>query len=99
MIMPKPKGEFPVSVALGTVAGAVTKHASKTGPIGVRIGSAVGATLATGGTVGAAMSAGAAPVAAAVAAGTAGVVAAAPFVIGAALIGGAIWGVSKLLED
>ena len=92
--------ERPLAQAgIGAAIGALSKHAMTSGPMAGQVGSTIGATLATGGTVTAALAAGAVPVTAAVAAGTAAAVAAAPFVLGAAAIGGVIWGISKLLED
>ena len=91
-----------IKFGVGVAAGAYSKHASSNGPLVGQVGSAIGATLATGGTIGAALSAGAgtitASAVAATAATSAAVIAAVPFVAAAAAIGGGIWGIIPLRQ-
>jgi hypothetical protein len=92
-----------IGAGMGATVGAITKHAVTKGPMSAQVGSAIGATLATGGTVAAALGAGAGTVTAAATAATvatsAAVVAAAPFVAAAAAVGGGVWLLSKLFDD
>jgi hypothetical protein len=90
--------------AAGAALGAVTQHASKPGsggqnPIALQIGSAMGAAAAGGAGVGGTLAAGAGVVTAKVAAGVALATAAAPFVVGAALIGAVGFGIFKLFDS
>lgn len=89
---------------MGALAGAVSKHALTPKschpvPVAAQITSAMGAAASNGAGVSGAMAAGGAVVLAKAAAVTAAATAAAPFVLGAAAIGGAIWGLSKLFES
>ncbi len=91
--------EQAAAAGIGLALGAATKHVATRGPTAAQIGSAVGATLATGGGIGAAASAGVGVVGVKVAAVTALAEGAAPLLAGAALVGGAVWGISKLFKD
>lgn len=101
--VPKSIATQAFGVGLGATAGVIAKQAITKGPMSARVGSAVGATLATGGTVGAALGAGVgaitAPAIAMTAATSAVVVAAAPFVAAGAAIVGGVWLLSKIFED
>lgn len=101
-----------IGAGIGVVGGAITKHVANGPhvPLAMTAGSAFGATLVSTGSVSAALSAGTGVVTAAASAGVAtasasvvavgaAAVAAAPLVLGAAAIGGAIWGLCKLFED
>jgi|JI10StandDraft_1071094.scaffolds.fasta_scaffold308226_2 hypothetical protein len=91
------------SAALGTVMGAVTKQTitRRTNPatgIAAQVGSAVGSAAARGAGVSGSLAAGAAVVTGKVAAVTVVATAAAPFVIGAAIVGGAGYGIYRLFK-
>jgi hypothetical protein len=93
------------AAAMGIAAGALTKKVitppptMRSGGTAMQVGSAMGSALSNGAGVGGAVAAGAAVVTAKVAAVAAVATVPAPWVLGAAVIGGVGWGLYKLFED
>lgn len=91
------------ALVVSGVVGAVTKSqvnlpAHMRGRTACQVGSAIGAAAANGAGITGSLGAGAAVLTAKVAAGTAVATAAAPFVVGAAVVGGIGYGLYKLFK-
>ena len=100
----KAVAEQTLAVAGGFALGTVSGHAisprpgGRTPPLAMQVASTMGAAAANGAGLGGTLAAGTALITAKVTAGMALAAVAAPYVLGAAFICGATWGMYKLLE-